>query len=66
MDETKKTDLKSYVSPETKRTQVELEGNLCGSINHSAQSPGATTTAQEVNQDFGTANDFTNDSWDNN
>lgn len=29
MNETKKTDLKSYEAPETKRTQVELEDSLC-------------------------------------
>ena len=28
MNETKKTDLKSYEAPETKRTQVELEDSL--------------------------------------
>lgn len=66
MNETKKTDLKSYEAPETKRTQVELEGDLCGSVNAGAKSPGASTTAQEVNQDFGAANDFTDGSWDNN
>lgn len=66
MDENENKGLKTYESPPTKKTQVELEGNLCGSTNHTAQSPGTTTTAQEVNQSFGTANDFTNDSWDNN
>ena len=29
MNETKKTDLKAYEAPETKRTQVELEDSLC-------------------------------------
>lgn len=29
MNETKKTDLKSYEAPETKRTQVELEESVC-------------------------------------
>ena len=29
MNETKKTDLKSYEAPETKRTQVELEDRRC-------------------------------------
>ena len=50
MDENENKGLKTYESPSTKKTRVELEGNLCGSTNHTAQSPGTTTTAQEVNQ----------------
>ena len=49
MDENENKGLKTYESPSTKKTQVELEGNLCGSTNHTAQSPGTTTTAQESN-----------------
>ena len=58
--------LKPYESPSTKKTQVELEGNLCGSIDATAKSPGVTTTAQDVNTDFNSANDFSNGSWDTN
>lgn len=32
MNETKKTDLKSYEAPETKRTQVELEDGICTGV----------------------------------
>ena len=40
MDENENKGLKTYESPSTKKTQVELEGNLCGSTSHTAQSPG--------------------------
>ncbi len=46
MNETKKTDLKSYEAPETKRTQVELEDSLC-----SASQPIKTEQKQEVEVD---------------
>lgn len=57
---------KNYESPYTKKTQVELEEGVCatGSIDATAQSPGAETSAQQVNTGFGTDNDFTNDTWD--
>ena len=57
--------LKPYESPSMKKTQVELEEGVCaGSIDATAKSPGVTTTAQDVNKDFNSANDFSNDSWD--
>lgn len=37
MNETKKTDLKSYEAPETKRTQVELEDGLCSAASQPIQ-----------------------------
>lgn len=46
MNETKKTDLKSYEAPETKRTQVELEDSLC-----SASQPIKTKQKPEVEVD---------------
>ena len=46
MNETKKTDLKSYEAPETKRTQVELEDSLC-----SASQPIKEEEAAEVDVD---------------
>lgn len=57
---------KSYETPYTKKTQVELEESLCvtGSIDPTTKSPGMSTTSQKVNSDFNTDNDFTNDSWD--
>lgn len=64
MNKNENKGLRPYVSPFTKKTQVELEGNLCGSIDPTAKSPGVSTTAQDVNQDFGNQNDFSNDTWD--
>ena len=57
---------KSYETPCTKKTQVELEESLCvtGSIDPTTKSPGMSTTSQKVNSDFNTDNDFTKDSWD--
>ena len=46
MNETKKTDLKSYEAPETKRTQVELEDSLC-----SASQPTKEKQTAEVEVD---------------
>lgn len=46
MNETKKTDLKSYEAPETKRTQVEQEDSLC-----SASQPIKTEQKPEVEVD---------------
>lgn len=56
---------KDYQAPKTSKTLVELESPICaGSIDATAKSPGVTTTAQDVNRDFGTANDFSSGSWD--
>lgn len=59
---------KSYETPYTKKTQVELEESLCvtGSIDPTTKSPGMSTMSQDVNSGFNTDNDFTNDSWDQN
>ncbi|MCI5579884.1 MAG: hypothetical protein MR387_00970 [Phocaeicola plebeius] len=43
MNETKKTDLKSYEAPETKRTQVELEDGICTGV----VSSGETATLKQ-------------------
>lgn len=64
MDKKENKGLKPYESPSTKKTQVELEGILCGSIDATAKSPGVTTTAQDVNTDFNSANDFSSSGWD--
>lgn len=45
MNETKKTDLKSYEAPETKRTQVELEESVCVV----ASGPEATVKTEKAN-----------------
>ena len=53
MDKKENKGLKPYESPSTKKTQVELEGNLCGSIDPTAQSPtGASTEAQKISKGF--------------
>ena len=59
--------MKEYEAPSTKKTQVELEEGICatGSIDPTAKSPGVSTSAQEVNTEFGNDNDFSNEtSWD--
>lgn len=46
---------------------VELESPICGgSVDVTVNSPGATTSAQKVNTDFNTDNDFSSGSWDTN
>lgn len=63
MDETKKTDLKFYESPETKKIQVELEGNLCGSA--TVRNPDTNSGRIEEhskNADF--SGDFSGSEWD--
>ena len=54
MNETKKTDLKSYEAPETKRTQVELEDSLC-----SASQPIKEKQTAEVDKWVSVENDVT-------
>lgn len=67
MDKNENKGLKPYEAPSTKKTQVELEEGVCaGSIDATAKSPGVTTTAQDVNTGFNSANDFTDGSWDTN
>ncbi len=59
---------KFYEQPATAVTRVELESSICGgSVDITVQSPsneGAQAQAQEVNSDFGNANDFSNGNWD--
>lgn len=57
---------KDYESPRTRMVQVETEGNLCGSVDPTVKTPGsANTEKQQVNQEFGGANDFsTSGTWD--
>lgn len=64
MDETKKTDLKSYESPETRRTQVELEGNFCSSVvvKNPDQENGRIEGEHSINNDF--SGDFSSSEWD--
>lgn len=67
MDKNENKGLKPYESPSTKKTQVELEEGICaGSVDIKAESPhGVNVKAQDVNSDFGDANDFSNNgSWD--
>lgn len=53
---------KKYESPSTKRTQVEMEGNLCGSIDVVGDNEKSVNIAgQEVISESG--NDFSNDPW---
>ncbi len=47
-----------YEAPRTILYKVEVEGVICGSIDVQAKSPGASTSAQEINFDFGSDNNF--------
>lgn len=48
-----------YESPRTELTQVELENPICsGSADITGQTNGSTIKDQEVDNDFGSANDF--------
>lgn len=63
MDKTKKTDLKSYESPETKRTQVELEGNFCSSV--VVKNPNKENgRIEEHSKNSGFDGDFSGSEWD--
>lgn len=58
---------REYLAPKVEVKRVELESSICdGSSDIQATSPGATTTSQQVNEDFEKANDFkTNgNTWD--
>ena len=56
-----------YSTPRMEKAVVELESPICGgSVDVTVNSPGATTSAQKVNTDFNTDNDFSSGSWDTN
>ena len=59
MNETKKTDLKSYEAPETKRTQVELEDSLSSASGQPIQRE--QTAEVEVDKWVSVENDVTFD-----
>lgn len=55
-----------YEAPVTERFQVELEGSFCGSVDvENPKNPNTgTISAQEVNEDFSAAANFSAGSWD--
>ena len=55
-----------YEAPVTERFQVELEGSFCGSadVENPKDSKTGTISAQEVNEDFSAAANFSAGSWD--
>lgn len=57
----------TYEPPFTKKTLVEMEGNLCSSVDMTASSPyGVDVKSQDVNTDFGNDNNFldNDNSWE--
>lgn len=57
---------KAYVRPTIEPRVVQLEASICaGSVDVTVTSPGAATSAQEVNSAFNDQNDFlSGTSWD--
>ena len=55
-----------YEAPVTERFQVELEGSFCGSadVENPNNPKTGTISAQDVNEDFSNAANFSADGWD--
>lgn len=66
MDELKKTDLKSYEAPETKKTQVELEEGICTAGSATVNNPDADANGRIQTHDVNTDFDYTfsDSEWD--